>query len=138
MAKKTFKAAREYLLNRPLHVVLGVVVTTMLLFGLYLVSPFYEAVPTSAIAVVFDTRWVQYIVAAFYVTPGVLYIWGTVKRSKKLLRRSASWAFYVYTFAAVLRIVSVGFFPWIWLFILALGLIAAVIRLSMELRDNGG
>ncbi len=105
-----------------------------MLFGLYLISPFYVAVPGSAIAGAFANYEVQRITIGiiFYVLPSLPIILGFFNeffRTNKWYAFANNYMFVGLLFLTLLRLLTVGFVPFTWIFSLGLGLVSGVCSL---------
>lgn len=123
------------LTDMPWETVLVIIALIMLVFGLYLVSPWYPQIPalsTAVFAQVFQSANERMFLAIFYVGAPLLTLAGIATKKRRWTKTGALGLFMIYLFAALLRISTVGFTPVYWLFILGLGLIAGVARLQLK------
>ena len=85
---------------------------------------------------VFDTPIARAVVATLYILPSSAVLVGIKKKSWR--RWGAFGVFIMYLFAALLRVVTQGFTPFIWVFILACGLISGIVYLYVSLKEESG
>lgn len=97
--------------------------------GAYAIGPWYVGGPTTAMGVTLESDLVRAIPAAFYIISSSIAIWGVAFKKSAWRYRGAFLATMAYTFMTLLRLLTFGVFPVIWLFLLALGLISAMIFL---------
>lgn len=131
---KRLRREFQWIVDNPLYAIIGVLAVIMLVFGVYLGSPWYVPGPDATAGNIFESRWSQFIVSLAYCTPSAIAIYGLIRKSRRAITSAAFWLFFIYLFATILRISVIGWVPFTWLFILCGGLIAGVIRLSLEVR----
>ena len=106
-------------------------VLPLLFYGVYMISPWYVVVPSSAAfaALFVSSAWSVKFIGALYLISSVGTIYGAVrghgKWSKRLLWSSVS----MYTLLITVRILTIGFVPFIWVMYLAPLLICGVLAL---------
>jgi hypothetical protein len=98
---------------------------TLFLYGLYILGPFYVADPDTAIGIL-PQQWVTYLTGAIYIVPSTLTFLGLGSKRRILLLSGIFGMFLAYLFSLMLRLLTVGFVPGIWLFHLALVLISMI------------
>lgn len=127
MFKKLFRSIGD----KPLQVIEWILSLAILAFGLYLVSPFYHETPGTALGSMFGHTGV--------ISLGILLIVSAVSNGAALIRgslkwrsRCSFWLFMGYLFLTIVRVLSFGFTPLIWIFVLVGALISAVAHLRIR------
>lgn len=117
------------------HAILFVVGAVLLVVGLYTVGPWYVGGPTTSIGAILESDVIRAIPSVFYIISGVTALVG-VGFGKKMWRYNGSFLCTLsYAFLLGLRLFTFGFVPIIWVFILALGLVSAIIFLWESGRE---
>lgn len=117
--------------TRPVEAIEAVIALTLFFFGLYMVSPFYVATSTGALSVAFGSDILLRVVVAvpLYIAPTLITITSLFTRyfNSPAWRARANLGMFIgVIFLTLLRLLTIGLFPMIWLFTLALGLISAL------------
>lgn len=125
--------------NRPIEAIEAVIALTLFFFGLYMVSPFYVTTSTGALSVAFGSDILLRLIVAvpFYIIPTLITITSLFSgyfHSPTWRARANLGMFIGVIFLTLLRLLTIGFFPMIWLFTLAMGLISAVCYLHWRAR----
>lgn len=122
--------------SKPLAIIELVLAIGILGFGLYLLTPLFEANTSSTIGLTLSTDLSRTILAFLFTAPSFFTLWGFCcnKNKRSLTCRSvgALGIFNAYLFVAILRIVTGGWIPAGWIFLFALSLIAGVIHLRLQ------
>jgi len=130
-AGRTIKAARK----DPIYLIAVIIAVGLLIFGIYVIGPWYVGGGATAVGSVFDTEISRFILGLGYITPPVMTFIGAKKRGRwatmGIFGSSAACIF-----IAVLRIVTIGWIPFVWLFPLVMGLVAGVCYLVVSLGDE--
>jgi hypothetical protein len=117
------------------HALLLIIGAVLLVVGCYTVGPWYIGGPTTSIGSVLESDIVRAVPSVFYIISGGMAVAG-VYLKKKMWRYNASFLCTLsYAFLLGLRLFAFGFVPIIWVFILALGLISAIIFLWESGRE---
>lgn len=124
---------------RPIQAIEVVVALTLLVFGLYIMSPFYVITTTAAIAESFGQEqalrsavgFIFYIIPS---SPTVLSLFFPRFDTPKWHAKANLGMFIGVMFLTLLRLLTVGLFPFTWLFSLGLGLVAAVCYLYWKAK----
>lgn len=108
----------------------------LLLFAIYLVSPLYHVVTATSISLSFETFSGRVTLCIFYGLPALVTLVGLLTPKWSLSNKLRSYGAFLqalgYLFLTTLRWITIGFFPVLWMFTLALSLIAAVVHLSLQ------
>lgn len=124
------------LIEQPWYVVLILLAIPMLVFGLYFISPWFPLATvdpsSSVLAQLVGTSKEQLLLGAPYILVPCFTLLGISLNKSKWVRAGAFALFLVYTFASLIRLVALGPLSITWIFILALGLIAGVVRLVLR------
>ena len=118
-------------LPSPIHYVVLSMAITLFLYGLYILGPLYQPASTVALGVLLSQQWVTYLTGAIYLIPSLLTLGGLSSARKALLLSGILGMSLAYLFSLLLRLLTIGFIPGIWLFYLCLFLISVVCYLSM-------
>jgi hypothetical protein len=122
--------------NALAHATLLIVAVTLLVVGLYVVGPWYVGGPTTSMGQFLEEDLIRAVPAVLYIVSGGIGAAGVFLR-KPRWRYSGSFLCCVsYAFLLGLRLFTFGFTPIIWVFILALGLVSAIIFLWEAGRDT--
>jgi hypothetical protein len=122
----------ETVMPKAVLLILGV---SLFAVGLYAVGPWYVGGPTTAMGAVLETDLIRAIPAAFYMLAGGAAVYGVVKKKARWRYRGAFLSSTAFFFLTLLRLLTFGFTPVIWIFILALCLISAIIYLWESGRE---
>lgn len=123
------------IMEYPWHTLLVLMSLLMLVFGLYLVSPWYPLVPPTGAAMfaeVFTAARERMFLGAFYIGIPTVTLGGIIAGSNRITRSGAFGLFLIYLFAALLRVTTIGFTPVYWLFILGCGFTAGLARIQLN------
>lgn len=126
----------QWTVENPAFAILAVLSFALLIFGVYLGSPYYVSGPQAAASQLFHDQIDQLVLAAVYVTPPLMTLYGVFAKKRKWIVKGAKWLFVVYLFATLLRITAIGFTPLLWVFLLACGLTAGICSLSLEFKQK--
>lgn len=125
----------EKMYEHPWQTLLIVMSVAMLIFGLYLISPWYPVAPAISSAVfaqVFAATYERAFLGAFYIGVPLFTLGSILASNNKLTRAGALGLWMIYLFAALLRLITVGWTPLNWLFILACGLVCLMARVQLR------
>jgi hypothetical protein len=130
----------QKLVEKPLEVIQSVKATTLALFGLYLLSPFYIPSNPSSSQNAFNNSitFRFFFCLVFFVLPALPTFLGWFMarfRTDEWRSRGCFYMFIGVTTLTLLRIIAVGVFPPIWLFYFASGLTSAVLYLHWKMRE---
>lgn len=122
--------------SRPYEIIELILAVVILGFGIYLATPLYQATGTTAIGAVFDSYVGRTVLSILYIVPPLFtlagYCFNKYKRSLAFRSWGALGIFNAYLFVSILRVITQGWIPVIWTFLLALSLIAGVIHLRLQ------
>lgn len=116
----------------PLRVVEFIWAVGLIANGVYLLTPDYAPAKGSVLVAFVGSPEVAIGVAILYVISGVVAMWASYKNSKKIRNVSTWLMFASFTFTAILRLLTVGFVPTIWVWPLLLGLTAIIVNLHIS------
>lgn len=119
---------------RPLSVIETILAVVLVIFGIYLDSPFYESFPTTSIGAVFEADLARLLISLVYLVPPALLLIGHRKSSDKFRSVGLFGIFLAYFFITILRLATFGWQPLSWLFTLALAIIAAIVFINFKLK----
>lgn len=114
----------NYIEGRPEIVIEVILAITLVVFAIYLGGPWYVAGPTTVLGNTIEMQAIRILTAVIYFIPGVITLFA-IKRPK-LRMYGAFGLFMAYLFTTILRVLTVGFTPLMWVFTLALALVMAV------------
>ena len=120
-----FTRIRRSIDGNPHLVIECVLALALIIFGLYVASPWYVVTASNALGAIADTQISRSILGGLYLVPALMTLIGF--KRKHLRKWGAFGMFCAYLFAVLLRLLTVGFFPFIWLFMFALSLIAGTL-----------
>lgn len=107
----------------------------LLITGVYLILPSYEPVEGSVLALVASAPVVAIAIGTLYLFTGVLALVGLFLQPHR--RKVATMLFFTcFIFTALIRILTVGFFPTTWLWPLLLGITAAIDNLHLSWKQS--
>jgi hypothetical protein len=115
--------------NALAHGVLLMVAAALLVVGAYVIGPWYVGGPTTSMGQFLEADFIRAIPATFYIVSGGIAVAGVLRRKAKWRYTGAFLSTLSYAFLLGLRLFTFGFVPIIWVFILALGLVSAIIFL---------
>lgn len=124
--------------SRPMEAIETIIALVLFVFGCYLISPLYiEAPQTASSALASNPTALLIAGVGLYILPALPILLGLFWKRVNTLKwrtRSTFWMFIACMFITLLRLITIGFTPLVWLFTFALGLIAAVCFLYMRVR----
>ena len=115
----------RYVGGKPELIIEIILAITLGLFALYIGGPWYIGGPTTAIGSTIESEVVRFCTAAFYFIPSAITLLGLRKPRWRVW--GVFGLFLGYLFSTILRVLTFGFTPVFWLFLLALASIAAVL-----------
>jgi hypothetical protein len=123
--------------TRPYEIIELILAVGILGFGIHLPTPLYKVVSTTtAIGTVSDSYMGRIVLSILYIVPPLFTLAGLCLKRYKRSLAFRSWAalgiFNAYLFVSILRVITQGWIPVIWIFLLALSLIAGVIHLRLQ------
>lgn len=110
-----------------------ILAAVLVIFAIYLGGPWYFAGPTTVIGQSIEADAVRALTAVLYIIPGVLTL-ATINRSRRVRMYGVFGLFLAYMFTTILRVLTVGFTPLMWIFTLALALVAGVCYIAEARR----
>jgi hypothetical protein len=113
----------------PVPAILFILALGLVVFGGYLVSPFYVSTPVIILGL--GSRVFEIAVGLAFLAVGLMRIIGTIQKNKKWMLAAPFGMMLSYLFLAILRIVTVGFIPLVWIPMLLCALIAGICRLAL-------
>jgi hypothetical protein len=116
----------------PLRVIEFVWALGLICNGLYLLTPDYAPAKGSVLVAFVGSPEVAIGVAILYIVSGAVALWAAYRNSRKIRNVSTWLMFAAFTFTAILRLLTVGFVPTIWVWPLLLGLTAIVINIHLN------
>jgi hypothetical protein len=128
----------EQIITRPLASIAMVLAVVMLSIGLYSVSPFLVTTSNSIFGAALVNPPAVWAFGAGYMLVSILTIIGVGANNLRFYRLGLMGSFVALLFISVLRVISLGVFPMLWVFSLALAAVAAVCWLHSRLADTIG
>lgn len=117
--------------RNPMIIIEGIIAVSLLVLGLYTVSPLYVANPTTPIGIAIESMLIRKSIGAFYVLAAGTSLWGVFKGG---FHSSGSFLMALsYLFMTVLRLLTVGLIPLTWVSTLTLTLIVSVLYFRIRL-----
>lgn len=132
--------AGRFNVARPIETIQIICSLALLVVGLYIISPYYQSVPGATAVMLFNTNiGIRYSVGVFaYILPSLPLLatllnkkWATVK----MYEVGNMLVFVSFLFTTILRLLTVGPRPFVWVYPLALGLIAGACRLYWKAEE---
>lgn len=123
----------KYILQRPQSIVLFILGLSITAYSILVGFPFFLS-ERSVFVTVFGTGAIYNIVTTSYALAGLYAVWGSISDN---IPHGSMVAFLAYISLALLRLLSVGPDPFIWVFNTALGLIAAFVFIYHTLSRRG-
>lgn len=118
------KLLKEKLPSPMCYIALSMAVT-LFVYGLYILGPLYRPEDTAALGILSQT-WVSCLTGSIYIIPSILTVAGLWTRRKSILLSGILGMSLAYLFSLLLRLLTIGFTPAIWLFYLCLFLVSVV------------
>jgi hypothetical protein len=125
-----------FIKGRPELVIEIILAIVLLFFAIYLGGPWYIGGHSTAIGNTIEADSVRVLTAIIYFIPAIITLAGVGKDSIKLRVYGTFGLFLAYLFSVILRWLTVGFAPFLWLFALGLALVAAVMYIVESQRDE--
>lgn len=127
--------------TRPIEAIESIIAIVCLVFGIYLASPFYVSSINSAVSLAFIDKPVQKLFVAVFLfiipsMPIILSLFFKSFATRQWRAHSMFAMFVAFIFLTILRLITIGLVPAVWLFTLALGLISAVCYLYTRVRGD--
>lgn len=107
---------------------------TLLSFGVYIDSPFYDSSPTTIIGAVFEADLARLFISLIYIIPPILLFLGFKSNNDRLHSVGLFGVFLAYLFNTILRIATFGVEPVTWMFTLALCVISAAMFIDFKIN----
>jgi hypothetical protein len=107
---------------------------TLLAFGIYIDSPYYESSPTTIIGAAFESDLARLIISLLYIVPPILVFVGYQTNRIRVRSVGLFSVFLAYLFNTILRVATFGIQPVNWIFTLALCVIAAAMFINFKLK----
>ena len=122
--------------RKPVTLVLYVLAVILVVYGSYIASPLYQISASTGLGLLFDQWYLRYFTVVLYIVPGLMTLFGLIARNKTFGQIGSFTMFLAFLFSTILRLITIGFTPAIWLFSLALALIAGICYLSDRVPDG--
>lgn len=123
----------SFIEGRPELVIEIILAVVLIIFAIYLGSPWYVAGPTTVIGNSIEADAVRVMTAVIYLVPGITTL--AFFKNDRVRMYGIFGLFLAYLFTTILRILSIGFTPLMWIFTLALALIAATVYIVEARRQ---
>ena len=137
MRKKILKIT-NHIAKNPIEYVEFILAIGLVIFGLYAASPFYVVTSSSTLSMVFDHQTYRIITGVILTLPGIPVVYWQLRHSiadyVRRQKQRKNYIFYMslcYFYLTALRLVTIGITPVIWLFTLALSIIAVILYLRL-------
>jgi hypothetical protein len=111
---------------------------TLTVTGIYLAGPWYVGGSTTAVGVLSDSLIGHTAIGLGYTAAGAVAIYGVAKNSVKARYWGTMALFGSYFFMTLLRLLTIGFAPIIWLLILCLAFISGLMHIIESRRMGRG
>lgn len=115
----------SFIEGRPELIIEIILAVILIIFAVYLGGPWYLAGPTTVIGNTIEAGAVRAFTAVVYIVPGAITLFGL--KSDKARAYGTFGLFLAYLFTTILRLLTFGPAPLLWLFTLGLALVAAVV-----------
>ena len=126
--------ALRFIEGRPELVIEIILATALFALAVYLGGPWYVSAPTSAIGNTIEADVTRIWTALVYIIPALMTFFGVVRDKPKVRSYGTFGLFMGYLFATILRLLTVGFFPVLWIYPLSIALVAAVVYIVESRR----
>lgn len=120
----------------PVYAIGVILAVGLVIFALYFVGPWYPGGPTAAIGSAFDTQLARGVVGVAYLIPSVGFLVGFTRHHDFLQRWGMFGTALGYAFVALLRFITIGPFPFVWLFMVLCALVAGVVYLYISFNKR--
>ena len=121
--------------TRPIAAIEYVLSGAAAIFGLYLMSPWYEIEKSIGHGTVFDDFGMIIVLGVFFILVAGYMLYGLIKSSEEIRSQGLFYLFLSLTFISILRILNFGFVPLIWFFPMVCAIITAVCYIKIKLED---
>lgn len=108
----------------------------LLITGVYIAGPWYVGGNLTAIGVLSDSAIGHTVIGTGYTVAGGIGLYGVTRNSVKGRYWGTMLMFGAFVFMAILRLLTIGLTPIIWVLILALALIAGVLHILESRRRD--
>jgi hypothetical protein len=124
----------------PEYLIQGFLAVALLITGVYIAGPWYVGGSTTAIGVLSDSSIGHIVIGTSYMTTGAVGLYGVVRNSARGRYWGTMLMFGAFFFMVLLRLLTIGFTPIIWVLILALAFTAGVLHIieSRRREKRGG
>jgi hypothetical protein len=116
--------------ENPFRYIEWILAIVLIVGGLYLGSPWFQADPQTGASAIGQTLTSQislYLFAVAYTAPGAVMATGLVLHKDGLIEGALFWTYIIVLFTSLLSLLVSGIVPPRWLSTLSLGLIAAIL-----------
>lgn len=127
----------DYVEGRPEIVISFILALVLIAFGLYIGGPWYIADSSSVFGSEIHPEVLRVFTAAFYLIPSSVNLFGLIKSKRKWRAIGSFGMFLAYLFACIIRILTIGFTPAIWLFPLGFALVSGVLYITDSRKKVG-
>lgn len=121
----------------PVYTIGVILAVGLLIFALYFIGPWYVGGPATSIGAVFDSGLSRFVLGVLYLIPSVAVLVGTTKGLKWRMFGTFGVAL-AFLFITILRLLTFGFTPVIWIFMLICALISAMVYLYVSVNGEDG
>jgi hypothetical protein len=97
----------------------------LVIYGAILLSPYYEPMGGSVMQIL-QTPLIGTLIAILYIITGLISLWGCYHPSRRNRNISTWFLFSTFFFTTLLRLLTVGFLPLLWVWTLLLATIAII------------
>lgn len=118
--------------TNPIFVIEIIFAIGLMVYGLYILGPLYEVSYSTALGRFFEGPPVRIGMGFLYMVSGVVVLFAKIKNHTRLRTSGAFLMFMAFFFTFVIRVVTIGLIPLIWMHYLMLALACAVIYLHLR------
>jgi hypothetical protein len=129
--RETFQGARR----DPVYTIGVILAVGLIMFAIYFIGPWYVGGPTTAIGLVFDNPITRAVLGVIYLVPSIAVLVGA-KGGRKYRRFGTFGMSLCFLFITMLRLVTIGFVPAIWIFVLVCTLISSLVYLYVSINEE--
>lgn len=122
--------------KKPEYLIQILLAVALLITGVYIAGPWYVGGSLTAIGALSDSAIGHTVIGTGYAAAGAVDLYGVTRNSAKGRYLGTMLMFGAFVFMTLLRLLTFGFTPIIWVFILTLGLIAGVLHILESRRGE--
>jgi hypothetical protein len=126
--------------KHPVETITFIISAGLFAFACYMLSPVYATNYVSPLTINFSQDMQEFVIAVYFaLTSATGLIFPFIKKKKlstKLVKLASFFNFSNYLFLVILRVITVGWFPFSWMPMITVAFISGVNRLFLEIADK--